>query len=118
MGSQNIRRMWKHACTPVTVAAAGSAHGDAGEIPENAIVVFVTGADATKGVALPKADPGQIIFLVNDASATLKVYNCHHDASVIGATAAETAYVMVADGTSIFVCASTSLWGVCPLISS
>lgn len=55
-----------------TLAAAGSAQGDAGTITGQ--LVFVTGADATKGVRLPKVTNGKFIIVVNTANAVLKIY--------------------------------------------
>ena len=55
-----------------TLAAAGSAQGDAGTITGQ--LVFVTGADATKGVILPTVKNGKFIIVVNTANAVLKIY--------------------------------------------
>jgi len=55
-----------------TLAAAGSAQGDAGTITRQ--LVFVTGADATKGVILPTVTNGKFIIVVNTANAILKIY--------------------------------------------
>lgn len=55
-----------------TLAAAGSAQGDAGTITGQ--LVFVTGADATKGVILPTVTNGKFIIVVNTANAILKIY--------------------------------------------
>lgn len=55
-----------------TLAAAGSAQGDAGTITGQ--LVFVTDADATKGVILPTVTNGKFIIVVNTANAVLKIY--------------------------------------------
>ncbi len=55
-----------------TLAAAGSAQGDAGKITGQ--LVFVTGADATKGVILPTVTNGKFIIVVNTANDVLKIY--------------------------------------------
>ena len=55
-----------------TLAAAGSAQGNAGTITGQ--LVFVTGADATKGVILPTVTNGKFIIVVNTANAILKIY--------------------------------------------
>ena len=55
-----------------TLAAAGSAQGNAGTITGQ--LVFVTGADATKGVILPTVTNGKFIIVVNTANAVLKIY--------------------------------------------
>ena len=58
--------------TTQTLAAAGSTQGDAGVITGQ--LVFVTGADATKGVKLPAVGNGKFIILINTANAVLKIY--------------------------------------------
>ena len=58
--------------TTQTLAAAGSAQGDAGSITGQ--LVFVTGADATKGVKLPAVGNGKFIILINTANNVLKIY--------------------------------------------
>lgn len=58
--------------TTQTLAAAGNAQGNAGVITGQ--LVFVTGADATKGVILPTAADGKFIILINTANAVLKIY--------------------------------------------
>ena len=55
-----------------TLAAAGSAQGNAGTITGQ--LVFVTDADATKGVILPTVTNGKFIIVVNTANAILKIY--------------------------------------------
>lgn len=55
-----------------TLAAAGYVQGDAGAITSQ--LVFVTGADATKGVVLPSVANGKVVFLINTANAILKIY--------------------------------------------
>ena len=55
-----------------TLAAAGSAQGNAGKITGQ--LVFVTDADATKGVILPTVTNGKVIIVVNTANAVLKIY--------------------------------------------
>ena len=55
-----------------TLAAAGSAQGNAGKITGQ--LVFVTDADATKGVILPTVTNGKFIIVVNTANAVLKIY--------------------------------------------
>lgn len=55
-----------------TLAAAGSAQGNAGTITGQ--LVFVTDADATKGVILPTVTNGKFIIVVNTANAVLKIY--------------------------------------------
>lgn len=55
-----------------TLAAAGFGEEDAGKITGQ--LVFVTGADATKGVRLPTVTNGKFIIVVNTANAVLKIY--------------------------------------------
>ena len=55
-----------------TLAAAGSTQGDAGAITSQ--VVFVTGADATKGVVLPAVAANKVVIILNQANAVLKIY--------------------------------------------
>lgn len=55
-----------------SVAAAGSAQGDATLV--KASVSIVTGADGTKGVILPAVGPGESCTLFNDSGSTCKVY--------------------------------------------
>jgi hypothetical protein len=118
MGAKNIQRQWQAACEPITVAAYGSTYADATQIPHNAIVVNVTGADATTGVALPKAQPGKVMFIKNAAAAALKVYNCDGDGALINTTTAQTAYSMAASASSVFFCTTATQRGTVPLVSS
>ena len=55
-----------------TVAAAGSSATDATAIVSD--VVYVTGADGTKGVILPNMGVGGVHYVSNEAGSTLKVY--------------------------------------------
>jgi len=55
-----------------TVAAAGSAQGDAGALAAG--LSLVSAADATKGVKLPTAAAGGLCIVKNNANAVLKVY--------------------------------------------
>jgi len=55
-----------------TLAATGSTQANAAQIASQ--VVFVTGADADKGVKLPAISANKVIFLVNTANAVLKIY--------------------------------------------
>lgn len=58
---------------PATVAATGSAQTDAAAVPLAAFV-YVTAANATKGVILPATAPGTKIHIHNVANAVLKLY--------------------------------------------
>lgn len=55
-----------------TIAAAGSAQGDATLVGSS--MCLVTAADGTKGVILPAGQPGDEITIFNNAGSTLKVY--------------------------------------------
>jgi hypothetical protein len=54
------------------LAAAGSTQADATAIATS--YTIVTGADGTKGVILPAAQPGDCLQIVNSSASTLKVY--------------------------------------------
>lgn len=101
--------------TPATLAAAGSAQGDAAAIA--AKVSTVTGADTTKGVILP-ATPvvGDQYIIINTAAAVLKIYPGTGD--TINATAANTAVSIAASVVTQCIATSTSAWwcfeGVAP----
>lgn len=58
---------------PATVAATGSAQSTAAAVPDAAFV-YVTAADATKGVILPPSPAGTSILIHNVANAVLKLY--------------------------------------------
>lgn len=66
------------------LAAAGSTIADGGAITGQ--VIFVTGADATKGVVLPAVADGKIIILVNIANAVLKIYPVSASEKIQGGT--------------------------------
>lgn len=55
-----------------TLAAAGSTQEDAAQVTGQ--LVFVTEADATKGVKLPAVTNGKNVIIVNTANAVLKIY--------------------------------------------
>lgn len=101
--------------TPGTVAAAGSAQGDAAAIA--AKVSTITASDGTKGVILP-ATPvvGDQYIVINTAAAILKIYPGTGD--TINATAANTAVSVAASVVTQCIATSTSAWwcfeGVAP----
>lgn len=70
-----------------TVAAAGSAQGDAAAIADG--LTLVSAADGTKGVKLPTAAAGGLVVVKNNAAAILKVYPFSGDAiDALGTNAA------------------------------
>lgn len=84
---------------PETVAAAGSAIGDAAAL--SGPIVKVTGADGTKGAQLPDLPLGAVI-LVNCAGGNLNLYPHSATGTVNGGSAG--AAVTVAD-TELAICA-------------
>ncbi len=92
-----------------TVAAAGSAQGDAGAIAATAPLVLVTDADNAKGVVLPAlatVGTGAIVLITNTVTnKTLKVYPASGDQILplsddahFEMAAATTAVLVSADG--------------------
>jgi hypothetical protein len=60
-----------------TVAAAGNAQGNAGAITK--AITYVTDSDGTKGVVLPAAASGIILYVYNTVAANLKIYPASGD---------------------------------------
>lgn len=97
------------------VTAAGSAQGDAAQLYHGFNVV--TGADGTKGVILPTAVPGMIVYLKGVTSAVLKVYP--KTGGAINAVAANGALSLTTGVMpSIFIASSTTQWYTIPLVAS
>lgn len=101
-----------------SVAAAGSAQGDATAIGATTGFAFCTGADATKGVKLPAAAANKCVIVKNDdaANAVLKVYPATSDA--INALSANAALSMAAKTSAIFVAKDATTWYTVPLLPS
>jgi hypothetical protein len=99
-----------------TVAAAGSAQGDAAALATG--FTLVTGADGTKGVILPAAAAGKQVEIKNDdaANAVLKVYPATGDA--INAIAANGALSMAAKTSALFTAYDATTWYTTPLVPS
>lgn len=97
-----------------TVAAAGSAQGDATSM--SADFVVVTGADATKGVILPTPVAGRVLMLKNNAAAVLKVYPATGGA--INALSANAAISLASLVGAVFVASSATQWFTIPLLPS
>jgi len=98
-----------------SLAATGSTIADAAAIVTN--IVFVTAADATKGVLLPAILPGERVTVKNTANAVLKVWP--NTASVqINGLGAGNSISMAAYTCCDFVGASTVLAYTNPLVPS
>lgn len=92
-----------------TPAAAGSdqAGATALTVDQN----NVTGADGTKGVALPAAVAGDEVVIVNtSASAALKVYPVNGGAAAINGLSANAAYLVLPGERCVFVAESATQW--------
>jgi len=92
-----------------TVAAAGSAQGDAGELTADAINI-VTGADGTKGVVLPTAVAGSFVIVYNPtATNALPVYPNSSDD--INDGTADAAVDTEGKTLSVFFAVDSATWG-------
>jgi len=92
-----------------TVAAAGSAQGDAGALTADAINI-VTGADGTKGVALPAAVAGSFVLVYNPtATNALPVYPASGDDINDGTT--DAAVDTEGKTLSVFFAVDDTTWG-------
>jgi predicted RecA/RadA family phage recombinase len=99
-----------------TVAATGSAQGDAAAIADG--FTLVSAADGTKGVKLPAAAAGGLCIVKNAdaANAILKVYPDTGDA--INALGANAALSMAAKTSAVFVAFDATTWYTIPLLPS
>lgn len=99
-----------------TVAAAGSAQGDAAAITTG--FTLVSAADGTKGVVLPAAAAGlqAIVKNIDAANAVLKVYPATGDG--INAIAVNSAISMAAKTSAMFVAYDATTWYTVPLVPS
>ncbi len=97
-----------------TVAAAGSAQGDATAISGD--FCLVTAGDGTKGAILPTPAAGRQILVKNGANAVLKVYPATGGA--INGLSANAAIGMAANTCAIFAASSATQWYTCPLLPS
>lgn len=99
-----------------TVAAAGSAQGDAAAVTEG--FTLVTAADATKGVVLPSAVAGMQVIIKNAdaANAILKIYPAASDA--INALSANAALSIAAKTSVLLVAYDATTWYSLPLLAS
>lgn len=97
-----------------SVAATGSAQGDAAQVYEG--VTVVTASDGTKGVILPTAVAGMRVTLKNSVAAILKVYPATGGA--INALSANAAISLAASVPATFVATSATQWYTLPLLPS
>ena len=88
-------------------AAAGSTQADGTNLSK--MTNFVTAADATKGVILPAAVAGKLVYVRNTAASALKVYGAA-GAQQINGVAGDTAYSIAANGGALFFCESATDW--------
>ncbi len=104
--------------TPEVVAAAGSTQTDATSIGATTGFAHCTGADATKGVKLPAATAGKVVYIKNSdaANAVLKVWPATGDA--INAIAANSSLSMAAKTSAVFVAVDATTWYTIPLVPS
>lgn len=98
-----------------TVAATGSAQGDAAAINAYAFTL-VSGADDTKGVKLPAAAAGRWAIVKVGDGADLKVYPSTGDA--INALSANAAITVVDDVCFAFIAYDATTWYTLPLLPS
>lgn len=97
------------------VTAAGSAQGDAAQLYHGFNVV--TGADGTKGVILPTAVAGMIVYIKGVTSAVLKVYP--KTGGAINALSANAALSMTTGVMpTIMIASSSTQWYTIPLVAS
>ena len=98
-----------------SVAATGSTYADAAAVTGYGLTV-VTAADGTKGVILPTAVAGGIVY-VKSTAGILKVYPAT-GGTINALTATTGAYSTAAAGVTILVASSATQWYTFPLVSS
>ncbi len=98
------------------LAAAGSVQGNAAAVVTDN--VWVTAANATKGVVLPTSVAGMRIAVKNDdtANAILKVYPAGSE--MINAITGGSPISMAAKTSAIFCCSTAGFWFTVPLLPS
>lgn len=97
-----------------TVAAAGSAQGDAAALSDG--FNLVTGADDAKGVILPAAVAGRVVVIKVGPGADLKVYPATGD--TINKGSANAAITVVDDVCFMLIAADATDWYTLPLLPS
>ena len=111
----NLNAMYPALVGVASVTAAGSSQSDAAQLYHGFNVV--TGADGTKGVILPTAVPGMIVYLKGVTNAVLKVYG-KTGASINGGSANAALSLTTGLMPSIFIASSTTQWYTIPLAAS
>lgn len=97
------------------VAAAGSSQADAAQLAEG--LTRVTDANGTKGVILPVAEAGMMVFIKGDTAGVLKVYPA--SGGQINAVGADTAMSLASGKVPvILIAASATQWYTFPLVPS
>lgn len=97
------------------VTAAGSVIGDAAQLSQGLNVV--TGADGTKGVILPTAVPGMVVYIKGVTAGVLKVYP--KTSSTINALSASAAISLTTGAMPVtLIASSTTQWYTFPLVAS
>lgn len=94
------------------VTAAGSVIGDATQITQaSPVIVHALSADATKGVKLPRATKGKMIFIKNSdaANAVLKVYPYDVNDQINAITAGDP-LSMAAKTAAVYIAFDSSVW--------
>lgn len=97
-----------------TVAATGSAQGDAAAIGLG--FTLVTAGDGTKGAILPAAVAGQMAIVKNGAAAVMKLYPATGD--TINALSANASLNMAANTSAVLVAYNDTAWYTVPLLPS
>ena len=111
----NLNAVYPALVGVASVTAAGSAQSDAAQLYHGMNVV--TGADGTKGVILPTAVPGMIVYLKGVTSGVLKVYG-KTGAAINGGSANAALSLTTGLMPSIFIATSTTQWYTIPLVAS
>jgi hypothetical protein len=94
-----------------TIAADGSSRSDATAVTADKDIVYVSAADATKGIVLPTGAAGLIgcvLHIVNTANAVLKVYSVGSD--TINGVAGATGVAVPAKDSLIVTYVATNTW--------
>lgn len=103
-----------------SVTAAGSTIADATQITQSSpVIVHGVSADGTKGIKLPRATKGKLIFIKNSdaANAVLKVYPFDVNDQVNALTAGDP-ISMAAKTAAIFVSFNSTTWYTFSLLPS
>lgn len=110
-----INRQYPALIGSAAVTAAGSTQGDAAQLYHGFNVV--TGADGTKGVILPTAVPGMIVYVKGVTSGVLKIYG-KTGAAINGGSANAALSLTTGLMPTILIASSTTQWYTIPLVAS